>query len=137
MGVMDSREAAGRFARTWERGWAAHDADLIGTLYADGCTHRSMPFRPVHQGRSGLLEYIRWSFDAERATDVRFGTPLVDGDRAFVEYRVFLVEKEGDKPVTLAGCAAVRFGEDGLVTEARDYWHVADGHREPEGDLSL
>jgi hypothetical protein len=135
--VMDTREAAERFARTWERGWVAHDVDLIGTLYADGCTHRSMPFRPVHQGRLEILDYIRWSFDSERATDVRFGTPIVDSDRAFVEYRVFLVENEGDKPVTLAGCAAVRFDEDGLVVEARDYWHIADGHHEPEGGLFL
>lgn len=111
--------------------------DLLGALYAGGCTHRSMPFRPVHQGRTGLLDYIRWSFVSERATDVRFGSPIVDGDRAFVEYRAFLVENEGDKPVTLAGCAAVRFDEDGLVVEARDYWHIADGHHEPEGDLFL
>jgi hypothetical protein len=60
---------AERFARTWERGWAAHDVDLIGALYADGCTHRSMPFRPVHRGRLEILDYIRWSFDSERATD--------------------------------------------------------------------
>ncbi|RCG21894.1 nuclear transport factor 2 family protein [Sphaerisporangium album] len=134
---MDTREAAERFARTWQSGWAAHDAGLIGTLFAEGCVHRSMPFRPVHRGRVEVLDYIRWSFASERATDVRFGVPIVDGDRAFVEYRVFLVESEGDKPVTLAGCAVVRFGEDGLAVEVRDYWHVADGHQDPQGDLFL
>ncbi|GII66740.1 hypothetical protein Skr01_68250 [Sphaerisporangium krabiense] len=134
---MDTREAAERFTRTWERGWAAHDAELIGALYAEDAVHRSMPFRPVHRGRAGVLEYIRWSFGAERAVDVRFGAPIVDGDRAFAEYRAFLVESDGGKPVTLAGCVVVRFGADGLAAETRDYWHVSDGHQEPGGGLFL
>jgi hypothetical protein len=130
--VMTVREAAERFARIWESGWARHDATLIATLYAEDCVHRSMPFRPVHQGSRGVVDYIDWAFSTERATEVRFGPPIVDGDRATVEYWATLVETSG-KPTTLAGCAIVRFRPDGLVTEARDYWHITDGHRQPEG----
>ena len=43
------------------------------------------------------------------------------------------VEEAGGKPVTIAGCALVRFRADGLVAEARDYWNLADGHRQPTG----
>jgi ketosteroid isomerase-like protein len=131
--VTSTREAADRFARVWEAGWARHDVDAIAPLYAEDCIHRSMPFRPVHVGRSAVVDYVRWAFANERATGVRFGTPIVDGDRAVVEYWATLVEQDNAAPVTIAGCAFVRFRPDGLVVEARDYWHVADGHQQPQG----
>ncbi|GII30836.1 nuclear transport factor 2 family protein [Planotetraspora mira] len=123
---MDTREAAGRFARTWERGWAAHDVELIVSLYAEDCEHRSMPFRPVHRGRAELADYVRWSFENERVESVRFGEPLVDGDTAVAEFVV--LSSEDGRPVTLAGCVIVRFDAAGLAVESRDYWHVAEGH---------
>jgi hypothetical protein len=33
--------------------------------------------------------------------------------------------------MTLAGCAMARFDADGLIAEARDYWHLQEGHRPP------
>ncbi|MFG1997959.1 nuclear transport factor 2 family protein [Spirillospora sp. NPDC048911] len=127
---MDLREVAERFARVWEMAWGRADVDAIAQLYAEDCVHRSMPFRPLHVGRAELIAYLRESFAEEPALEVRFGTPIVDGDRAVVE---FWVLAEG--PVTLAGCAFVRFGPDGLVAEVRDYWHAVEGHREPAGTL--
>ncbi|WP_225993258.1 nuclear transport factor 2 family protein [Actinomadura rudentiformis] len=124
------REAAERFARVWEAAWARSDVDAIAELYAEDCVHRSMPFRPPHVGRAALIEYLRGSFAEEPASDVRFGTPIVDGDRAVVEFRVL-----AEGPITLAGCAFVRFAPDGLVAEVRDYWHVVEGHQEPSGTL--
>lgn len=135
VGGVDVRDLAKRFARVWQAGWANGDVDGIAALYAEDCVHRSTPFRPQHEGRQGLLDYVRWAFASERAVDVRFGAPLVDGDRAVVEYRAWVVESEGDRPVSLAGCAFVRFGPDGLVKESRDYWLTVEGHREPTGAL--
>ena len=134
---MDPREAAERFARTWEVGWLRADVTAISALYAEDCIHRSMPFRPLHEGRGGIADYVRWAFSSERATEVRFSRPLLAGDVATVEYVARLVEKPDRKPVTIAGCAVVRFGPDGLVAEARDYWHLSDGHRAPTGETFL
>jgi ketosteroid isomerase-like protein len=132
---MDTRAAADRFARTWEESWLHRDVAAIAALYAEDCVHRSMPFRPVHEGRAAVVDYVSWSFSVEEATEVRFGRPMVDGDLAVVEYWATAVEQEDAKPVTLAGCGLLRFDPDGLVVEARDYWHVADGHRRPTGSL--
>jgi len=130
-------EAAERFARTWEAGWAASDSTEIAELYAADCIHRSMPFRPVHQGRKGVADYVGWAFSTERATEVRFGAPLVAGDRATIEFWATMVTRDGGDLVTIAGCVIVRFRPDGLVAESRDYWHLADGHRPPEGTLFM
>ena len=132
---MDPRAAADRFARTWEEAWLRRDVAAVTGLYAEGCVHRSMPFRPGHAGRAAIVDYVSWSFSTEAATEVRFGRPLVAGDLATVEYWVTAVEHEGARPVTLAGCALLRFDPDGLVVEARDYWHVVDGHHRPTGSL--
>lgn len=134
---MDTREAAQRFARSWEDGWARGDAAAIAELYAEDCVHRSMPFRPLHQGRGGVVGYVEWAFSSERATQVRFGAPVVAGNLAVVEYWAMLVEQPEGKPVTIAGCAMLRFRPDGLVAEARDYWNTVDGHREPTGPAFL
>ena len=130
---MDTREAAERFARTWEAGWIRGEVEAIAELYSEDVVHRSMPFRRQHHGRSGVVEYVRWAFSSERAIAVRFGQPLVAGDMAVVEYWATLVEEPAGRPVTIAGCALVRFQSDGLVAEARDYWNLTEGHQQPTG----
>jgi len=133
---METSEAAERFVRVWERGWAAHDVDALLELYAEDCVHRSMPFREPHRGREELAGYLRRSFAQERVTDVRFSPPAVSRDGvAVAEFRV-LAEVEG-APAALAGCVFVRFDGAGRAVETRDYWHTAEGHREPAGKLFL
>lgn len=133
---MDTADAARRFVETWERGWTRHDVPALLALYAEGCVHRSMPFRAPHRGRAALADYLRWSFEDERPLDVRFGPPVVGPDGlAVAEFRV--VAEEGGEVSTLAGCVFVRFRGDGLAVETRDYWHQTSGRQEPEGALFL
>ncbi|MER7837657.1 nuclear transport factor 2 family protein [Streptomyces sp. NPDC096040] len=131
---MDTRAAAERFVRVWERGWAAHDVDALLALYSEDCVHRSTPFRAPHRGRDALAAYLRWSFEGEQVTDIRFSAPLVGPDGvAVAEFRVFC--EESGTAATLAGCVFVRFDARGLAVESRDYWHTTEGHQEPYGDL--
>jgi uncharacterized protein (TIGR02246 family) len=131
---METREAAERFVRVWERAWAGHDVEALLRLYAEDCVHRSMPFRAPHRGRTEVAEYLRRSFAEERVTDVRFSPPVVGPDGvAVAEFRV--LAEDGGKASTLAGCVFVRFDAAGSAVETRDYWHTVPGHREPEGAL--
>jgi uncharacterized protein (TIGR02246 family) len=129
---MDTRTAAARWADTWVPAWKAHDVEAVVALYAEGCVHLSAPFRQPHRGRDGVRGYLTEAFADESAVDdVRFTAPLVDGDRAWVEYRVALRDRDGN-PVTLAGSAVARFDPDGLIVESRDYWHEAAGDVRPD-----
>jgi hypothetical protein len=76
-----------------------------------------------------VREYLVGAF-AEESTvvAVQFGEPVVDGQRACVEYRAETLDRDG-APVTLAGAAFAHFDADGLLTEVRDYWHETAGHR--------
>jgi hypothetical protein len=125
---MDTEAAAGRWAETWDRGWRAHDAQAIAALYAEGATYRSHPFREPEPG--GALGYTTRIFAEEGPIELlRFGAPIVTGDRAAVEWWA-TVEEEG-RLVTLAGTTVLRFRPDGLVADHVDYWVMEEGRVEP------
>ena len=118
------------FARRWAEGyrvaWEEGDPDAAAALYAPDCVFRSAPFRQPEPP----VEYTRRVYPEARADDVRFGEPIEDGDRAAVEWWATLVLTGGEQH-TIAGCSVLRFDDDGLVVESRDYWHMEPGRREP------
>jgi hypothetical protein len=60
--------------------------------------------------------------------EVRWGTPIVAGNRMAVEWWTTMHDsEEGD--VTLPGCLLLRFSEDGLCEELREYWNLETGDR--------
>jgi len=118
--------AAKHWAEAYERAWRAGDGEAAGALYAEDCVFRSHPFRELEDARA----YMGWVVPEAEAPEVWFGEPVEQEDRAAIEYWALLFEPNGDES-TIAGCHVVRFGDDGLVAEARDYWHLEPGHREP------
>ncbi len=118
--------AAKRWAEAYERAWRAGDGEAAGALYAEDCVFRSHPYRELEDARA----YMRRVVPEAEAPEVWFGEPVEQEDRAAIEYWALLFEPNGDES-TIAGCHVVRFGDDGLVAEARDYWHLEPGHREP------
>jgi hypothetical protein len=123
---MDTTDAARRWAQEWERGWREHDLDRIAALYAPGVSYRSSPLRDLDDPR----RFAEEAFEDEDSADVRFSEPMaVSGDRAAVEW--WAVSRSGSGETTLAGISLLRFDENGLVCEERDYWHEETGGREP------
>src|ERR1700675_4263338 len=113
-------------AEASERAWRAGDGEAAASLYAEDCVFRSHPFRELEGARA----YMRRVIPEAEAPEVWFGEPVEDADRAAVEYWALLVEPDGAES-TIAGLHRMRFGADGLVAEARDYWHLEAGHRSP------
>ncbi len=121
---MDTREAVDRWVDAWLRGWRALDPEPVAAVYADDCFFLSHPFREAQAPR----EYVEWAFGEEEWAEPWFGKPLVDGDRAAVEWRAYV--RENARDVTIAGTSLLRFGEDGLCIEQRDAWAIEDGRVE-------
>ncbi len=124
---MEVRAAVRRWVETWAASWPAHEAGPIAALYADGARFGSAPFREPHVGPAGVRAYCEWAFADEESADARFGEPIVDGNRATVEY--WAVIRAGGREQTLSGIAVLRFAPDGRVADQRDYWTIADGRR--------
>src|SRR5262245_23323028 len=114
---METREAAERWRDVWAQGWSEHRTDEILALYAESATLQSHPFRePVPPA-----DYIDPTFGEEESAECRFGEPIVDGDRAAVEWSAVTRLKDGGTE-KLGGVSLLRFDADGLVLEQRDFW---------------
>lgn len=127
---MDPRAAAERWAATWTEAWGRGDAagvDAIAALYAPQHTYRSHPHREPEDG--GARGYTSRTFAEETGVRCRFGEPVVDGQRAVVEWWATL--DEAGERVTLSGATVLRFATDGLVTDHVDYWVASGGHVAP------
>jgi ketosteroid isomerase-like protein len=118
---METRDAARRWVDAWMRGWRAQDVAVIDPLYAEDCFFLSHPFREPQAPR----DYVEWAFAEEESAEPWFGEPLVDGDRAAVEWRAYV--RENGRDVTLAGTSLLRFDKRGRVVEQRDAWAVGEG----------
>jgi ketosteroid isomerase-like protein len=123
---MTPEQAARAWVEAWQRGWTAHNPAPIGERYADDALFVSHPFREPLRGGAGAREYARKAFEYEEEVhEIGFGEPIVAGNRAAVEYWSVFV---GDgREQTLRGVTLLRFREDGLVIEHRDFWATADG----------
>jgi hypothetical protein len=124
---MDARDAARRWAETWEAAWPGHDTAAIEALYADGASYRSLAFEPP----TTVERYLPATFANETEVECRFGEPVAEDDRAAVEWWASWLE--AGEPITLAGVTVLRFDADGLVVDQRDYWNEVD-RREPAYD---
>ena len=126
---MTTADAAKRWAETWKSAWEAQDTDAIVALYHDDTLFSTQPFRVAYLRRAGVREYVGQAFGEEDAVRVWVGSPIVDGDRAAIEWWATL--KENGVERTLAGTSVLRFDDGGLVLEQRDTWNQVDGLREP------
>jgi SnoaL-like domain len=122
---MNVPAAAKRWADVWARAWPAADTDAIDALYADGAVFYSHPFRERQRPR----DYVEWAFQDQASATCRFGTPVVAGDRAAVDWWAVMSGTDGSVE-SIAGTSLLRFDADGLVIEQRDVWATEPGHRE-------
>ena len=113
---MDTREAAQRWAAVWGRGWPEHDVAAITALYAEGAFWQQHPF---HEPEPNYLARV---FAEEESARCWFGTPIVDGDQAAVPWSAQTRLTDGGAE-NLAGVSLLRFSNDGLVLEERDFWN--------------
>lgn len=123
------REAAARWAHTWQHAWEALDPEPVVALYASNAVFSSEPFRDVDRGQAGVRAYVERVFAEESDVHVQVSTPIVDGDRASISWWASL--REGGADVTLAGTSVLRFDADGLVAEQWDAWNALAERRDP------
>jgi ketosteroid isomerase-like protein len=114
---VETAEAARRWALTWEAAWRTHDVEVIVALYADDALFRPHPFREPEPPR----DYVERVFSEEASADPHFEAPIVEGDRAAVEWGAETLLEDGGAE-NLVGVSLLRFDADGLVIEHRDIW---------------
>ena len=117
--------AARAWVEAWERAWPNADVDTIAPVYSDDAVFFSHPFREPEAPRN----YVTWAFAEQALAVCRFGEPIIEGDRAAVDWWAIMKAADGSEE-TIAGAPLLRFGGDGRVTEQRDVWAIEPGSRD-------
>lgn len=113
----------------YRRAWEDRDSDAAAALFATGASYRDNIFEEPHHGRDGVRAYWAGVTAAQSEPRVRMGIPYVDGDRVAVEFWTTMLVAGGE--LTLPGCLLLRFDDDGLCVDLREYWHTLPERREP------
>jgi SnoaL-like protein len=111
------------------KAWRERDAEVLGEIFTENAVYRSQPFREPHVGTEAIREYWRQATADQEEIDLRFGTPIVAGNRAAVEWWAQI--RTGAEEVTLPGILYLRFAADGRCEELREAWHVEEGRHDP------
>ena len=122
---MDARSAAERWIAGWTAAWPVGHAEPLEAVYADEALSYSHPFREREHWR----KYVDWAFAGQAGASCRVGAPVVDGDRAAVDWWGVITTRDGAIE-TVAGTSLLRFGPDGRVVEQRDAWASTPGRVE-------
>jgi SnoaL-like domain len=109
--------------------WRSADADVAAELFSEHAVYRSSPVRPPAVGRGAIRAYWRESCSTQEELQLRFGRPLVHGNRVTVEW--WATMRDSGEEITLPGALILRFGPGGRCEELREYWHVHEGRIEP------
>src|SRR3989442_10858522 len=104
---MDAAAAARAWVDAWDRAWHALDPAPLAAVYSEDAVHRSHPFREPESP----LDYARSAFAEEEGdAEIWWGEPLVNGDRAAVEWWAVVVEN--GEQTSLAGTSWLHFAAD-------------------------
>jgi SnoaL-like domain len=126
---VNTEDAARRWADVWTRAWPSREVESMVALYARNAKYLSYPFRDPDEGVDGVRSYLTRTLGVEDNIECWFAEPVASGDRAAVEWWASWTE-EGEE-ITLAGTSLLRFDDEGLVVDQRDYWNQFDGRRPP------
>jgi ketosteroid isomerase-like protein len=117
------------WVEAYRRAWEQADTPAAVALFTTDASYRSHPLRPAHAGHDGIAAYWSEVTADQRDPRVRFGDPIVDGDRVAVEWWTTMLA--GGDPITLAGCLVLAFAADGRCRDLRECWNLAEGLRDP------
>jgi ketosteroid isomerase-like protein len=116
----------------YRRAWEQADTPAVLGLFTADATYRSHPLRPAYTGHDGVADYWAQATADQEDVRVRFGDPIVDGDRIAAEW--WTVMGAAGTPVTLVGCLLLAFAPDGRCQALRECWNLTEELLEPPPD---
>jgi ketosteroid isomerase-like protein len=113
----------------YKKAWVERDPAAAAALFTEDSLYREQPYEEPFRGSEGVRSYWAGVTETQGDVNLEWGTPVVQGDHAAVEWWVRMTN--GGEPVTLAGSLMLLFAEDGRCRELREYWHFAPEHKAP------
>jgi len=131
--VVDERSLS-RWADAYARAWEQADADAVAELFTPDASYRSSIFDEPHSGTDAIRAYWERATSSQSNVRVWMGDPLVDGDRAALEW--WTVMKDDEDDVTLPGCLLLDFDGE-RCARLSEYWHLEQAAVQPHEGWGL
>ncbi|WP_285600982.1 nuclear transport factor 2 family protein [Kineosporia sp. NBRC 101731] len=125
---MNHSEWIERYASAWR---ARSSADVV-KLFTPGAVYYYSPTKAPHRGHDEIAAHWKRATSTFSELDLRFGTPISQGRRTFVEMWATLRDPAWNAAapsdlVTFPGCLVLRFTDEGLCEEHREYYNTVFG----------
>jgi len=117
------------WSEAYRLAWEAADSAAAGALFSEDASYRSNIFEEPHLGRTGVEDYWTNVTSVQSQVRVQMGSPVIEGERVIVEFWTTMLA--GGEELTLPGCLLMRFNEEGLCMDLREYWQTLPELREP------
>jgi SnoaL-like domain len=111
--------------RALRSAWMDADPTAFGELFTEDALYQAHPFEEPLRGRVAIIDYWLHETSGREDVEVRLSEPLLDGDRASVEW--WAVSKTESAETTDAGCLVLDFTGK-RCSKLHEYWMLAD-HR--------
>jgi hypothetical protein len=115
------RERADAWLGAYRRAWEEADPRAIPGMFTQEASYRAHPLGMAHTGQEAIADYWTRATAGQQDVQVRFGDPIVDGDRVAAEFWTTMGGDAG--PVTVAGCLLLALVPGGRCRSLRECWH--------------
>lgn len=124
-----SNDVVNEWLESFGRVWRERDAKGAAAIFTEDANYRNSPFLDVPFVGHDAIEGFWEAAVADVAdVDFRYGSPVIEGDRAGVEWWTIL--RAGSKEYTLAGNFLLTFAGD-RVSDLRESFVKQEGSRQP------
>lgn len=108
--------------RRYEQAWESRDAQAASSIFTEDALYYETPYAEPFRGRQGIADY--WSGVTADQRDVDFTSEViaVKDDVGIAHWNAKLTAASTGQRVELDGIFVLRFGEDGLVSELKEWW---------------
>jgi hypothetical protein len=114
----------------YRNAWLRRDAAAAAALFTEDATYAEQPYQEPFAGPVDIRDYWARVTATQSNIDMKYGTPITDGNRTAVEWWTTL--DNNGTPITLAGAFILTFDASGLCRSLREYWQFIEGRREPK-----
>ena len=114
------------------RAWESQDPDAAAPLFTEDTEYFETPFVEPARGRKGVHAY--WTATTGNHEGVKFTYEIkaVTGNIGIARWSSRFTRVSTGAAVHLDGVFVLEFGEDGLCSRLREWWHCSEGGQ-PDG----
>lgn len=111
-----------RYGRAWE----TQDPDAAAALFSPEASYYETPFDAPARGRDGVHAY--WTQATRNQIDISFAYEVVSAalHRGIARWQARFTRRSSGAKVRLDGIFLLKFDDEGLCRELREWWHRSE-----------